>query len=1050
MTQLQAQITFDAIAAKPEYINAPSDVQRDVALRYFDDNYASKAEFKQAPADVQEDARQRFLSDYKVPEIQHLQEQGRSTAPVKQMDFGNGRRFDQLPFFSAKPGEHDQLSGYVNASSMALGGITTPAHDLVNPFDRNAMERNNKMYQEQYPGIENDDGFLGQAYRFRNNRYTNIVGQGLGALGMARNIATSLPKTVLGKVPMIGKWGEDARRAIATAGLFSGGTNATDVAHGKQNWVEGIGNTAMDVVTAPWGGSSRWKNGAIEGAGGYLSGYGSSVLGDVTHGKGIDWDKANKMAIEQGAIGLGLGAALGGHGKKAAPVQHASVTHNVKKQAQPIKSVPVVGTRERSTGKITTNAAAKRKLMNTILDLKKQGRHNEARLLVSNVTRYMPENQAAAFKDEVARAHSQTTAKPVKEHVTKAEKFDALVAKIHEMRKQDRHKEADLALKGYTPETKAKVYDRVKQQEAAEKKAASDQNKLDKEQAKAAKDKASAEKKQYEADFKKLEAEEKAANAHKAKLEAEAKAIQDLKRQEAIKSEQASQKDAAAARKKQMDKLKADIAERHNAEIEALKTEEAASQKRQRELEAHGRKLKNLKERQAIKDQLALERAESKNRQRELRQLQGDIKARASEQAAEAAATKGPEITIKDGFVLTKSGNKVFGRVHKEMGLPEGELRLEDGIPGKDGYGYQHILSDTSKLKRIIKAGFVNADGSADVVGFIEHVGNNFNKVIDEGNGKYMLVVEPDVYIKVVKHIEKNGEKFYGVTTGYPNRASNITTGLKDKGWKTVWEGRNPSSTQSSPSVAPVSDASAKGSGQPAPGARSQTSSTPQNSTSKKTSQPHQEINKTLVQAHKQGMEARVWYEAEGGNARVNEDRVVAEGKARDGRTEANVKGGEALELIHGEPRTVSIVDRPYSDANGNIVYTTLDETGIPKTRHVDHAESGSKTLRVELTGEKAKFEYVENPATGKKQARNVETGEFITPGKSKGSAYTSTVKADLAKMQEVVKKAKAGKATAAEIRETARLSEKDFEPETAKLDGGSIEDICKKGLNNV
>lgn len=83
----QGSVSFDDITAKPEYQAAPSAVQRDVALRYFNDHYASKKEYKAAAPEVQQDAQRRFFSDYKVPELKGNTGQfvklGNQTGPVK-------------------------------------------------------------------------------------------------------------------------------------------------------------------------------------------------------------------------------------------------------------------------------------------------------------------------------------------------------------------------------------------------------------------------------------------------------------------------------------------------------------------------------------------------------------------------------------------------------------------------------------------------------------------------------------------------------------------------------------------------------------------------------------------------------------------------------------------------------------------------------------------------------------------------------------------------------------------------------------------------------
>jgi len=74
MVALQGQVSFDAIAAKPEFQTAPPDVQQDVADRYFNDNIAAKPEFQKATPEVQADVRTRFFSDYKLAPVETLPE----------------------------------------------------------------------------------------------------------------------------------------------------------------------------------------------------------------------------------------------------------------------------------------------------------------------------------------------------------------------------------------------------------------------------------------------------------------------------------------------------------------------------------------------------------------------------------------------------------------------------------------------------------------------------------------------------------------------------------------------------------------------------------------------------------------------------------------------------------------------------------------------------------------------------------------------------------------------------------------------------------------
>lgn len=164
-----------------------------------------------------------------------------------------------------------------------------------------------------------------------------------------------------------------------------------------------------------------------------------------------------------------------------------------------------------------------------------------------------------------------------------------------------------------------------------------------------------------------------------------------------------------------------------------------------------------------------------------------------------------------------------MGTIHpditKATGL-KGDIVLEHGTVK---YGRAHIEKATEKLRKMVQQGFVKPDGTADVDRFVKFVTDHVNEVIDEGDGKYMFVVHPESYTKVVKPVQKQGRKFNSVVTSYPNRPSNIRRGLEERGWKSVWKRRNPDNTQAGSLEAPVSGTPAKKTGQSVPGARSQT-----------------------------------------------------------------------------------------------------------------------------------------------------------------------------------------------------------------------------------
>lgn len=239
--------------------------------------------------------------------------------------------------------------------------------------------------------------------------------------------------------------------------------------------------------------------------------------------------------------------------------------------------------------------------------------------------------------------------------------FKALVEYTQQLRQAGRVKEADMALGQFDNATRAKAYDQVKIQEAQAKQQRLEVNKQERL-------KARAEKKQYEAEFKKLVEEEKTSQSKRRELEKQQNQIQNLKTRQATKDQLALEKAQSKQRQKEMQSLRAEIQKRaatdaevsKQIEVEAkqfdaqarqkvseqykrLAAEEKAAQLKQKELKASAEKTQNLKDRQTSNDLLALEKAESKNRQRELRQLKGQIQERASEQKAQAKQQDGPK-----------------------------------------------------------------------------------------------------------------------------------------------------------------------------------------------------------------------------------------------------------------------------------------------------------------------------------------------------------------------------------------------------------------------
>jgi hypothetical protein len=196
------------------------------------------------------------------------------------------------------------------------------------------------------------------------------------------------------------------------------------------------------------------------------------------------------------------------------------------------------------------------------------------------------------------------------EHITNEADLKALVGLIKEMRQAGNSKQADVALSRFSRETKARVYDEVKRQET---------------QIKQKRGSADAQaKERYEA-----------ANTRVRQGQQVQKSFTEAQKQERVIADQKAKQRAEEANTR--------VRQRQAFDKERgreLIRQEKAAQARIKALEVELEKIQNLKDKQAIKDRIALEKAESENRKRELRQLRAAIEGRHKQAQAEATQNK--------------------------------------------------------------------------------------------------------------------------------------------------------------------------------------------------------------------------------------------------------------------------------------------------------------------------------------------------------------------------------------------------------------------------
>jgi hypothetical protein len=155
------------------------------------------------------------------------------------------------------------------------------------------------------------------------------------------------------------------------------------------------------------------------------------------------------------------------------------------------------------------------------------------------------------------------------------------------------------------------------------------------------------------------------------------------------------------------------------------------------------------------------------------------------------------------------------------------------------------------------------------------------------------------------------------------------------------------------------------------------------------------------AQAAKRKKTLLIEYEAEGGQSQVNENRIVAEGKARDGRTEANKIGGESADTSY-RMKKIS-VDSIAPDLKGNLVVNAANENGQRRTYHVNEPESGSRIVSAQVLDEDAPHKFITDPETGKRVI--VQNDEAVEQYKVEGT-HSSELKA---KLEDLVTRYKTG-----------------------------------------
>lgn len=171
--------------------------------------------------------------------------------------------------------------------------------------------------------------------------------------------------------------------------------------------------------------------------------------------------------------------------------------------------------------------------------------------------------------------------------------------------------------------------------------------------------------------------------------------------------------------KKALQKAQADLQAAHASHnYKALLKEERATQGRLKKMENEARKLKDHKAKQMVKDQLALERAESKNRQRELNQLKASMQehARVQDLQAKQAAASDKTLNKAERESQQRAAKQLQAAIKERLSEQKAQAEQQNGPkqqpkedkqPGQQapeqGKGKNKAVDQTtaSKLKQI-------------------------------------------------------------------------------------------------------------------------------------------------------------------------------------------------------------------------------------------------------------------------------------------------------------------------------------------------------------
>lgn len=156
---LQGQAQFQELRSDPAFMAAPVQEQ----VQYLREDYLPKKDpaFAKAPQAEQE----QYIHEAVLPQIQGIPKAQAPQAP-------QGPQFNPL----------QELHKGLTTANLFAGSVLDPATDAITLGYGNSKARNEEIARRSFPGIQQDPGLLGMAYRAHQNPIANTIGSFAGTV----------------------------------------------------------------------------------------------------------------------------------------------------------------------------------------------------------------------------------------------------------------------------------------------------------------------------------------------------------------------------------------------------------------------------------------------------------------------------------------------------------------------------------------------------------------------------------------------------------------------------------------------------------------------------------------------------------------------------------------------------------------------------------------------------------------------------------------------------------------------------------------------------